>query len=97
MSIFLAASASDVTTCYQAVEGTSLSITCNATETQGVHIRWSRDGSSRVLHTGRILEFVGISRNETGNYTCHSINGTDPSQSRYVETVGVNVICMYIK
>ena len=57
------------------LEGSNITLHCNATGNPASNITWSKDGSQTVLHHGETYNIVNIQRQAAGDYTCTAWNG----------------------
>ena len=73
-----------------AIEGQPYNLSCEASGDPVPIFSWIKV-SSDEHHVGKILNFLNISRNDTGNYTCEASNicGNDSKNA------SINVFCKY--
>ncbi|XP_078379805.1 hemicentin-2-like isoform X6 [Oculina patagonica] len=57
------------------LEGSNLTLQCNATGNPTPNITWTKDGNSTVLHKGETYSIVNIQRQAAGDYKCTAWNG----------------------
>ena len=57
------------------MEGSNITLHCNATGKPASNITWTKDGSQTVLHHGETYSIVNIQRQAAGDYTCTAWNG----------------------
>ena len=57
------------------LEGSNITLHCNATGKPAPNITWTKDGSQTVLHHGETYSIVNIQRQAAGDYTCTAWNG----------------------
>ena len=57
------------------VEGSKVTLHCNATGNPTPNITWTKDGSPTVLYQGETYSIVNIVRQAAGDYTCTAWNG----------------------
>ena len=72
------------------VEGSNVTLHCNATGSPASNITWTKDGSPTVLHEGEEYAISNISRQQHGNYKCTAWNGVG-EQSK--TSFSINVLC----
>ena len=72
------------------VEGSNVTLHCNATGSPASNITWTKDGSPTVLHEGEEYVISNISRQQHGNYKCTAWNGVG-EQSK--TSFSINVLC----
>ncbi|KAM7442287.1 Hemicentin-1 [Porites harrisoni] len=70
------------------LEGTNVTLHCNASGKPTPNITWTKDGSQAVLFQGDIYGFVNVQRLNAGDYTCSAWNGVG-RQSNATATVNV--------
>ena len=73
-----------------AIEGHPYSLSCEVSGDPVPSLSWIKV-SNDEHHVGKILNFLNISRNDTGNYTCEASNicGNDS------KSASINVFCKY--
>ena len=74
------------------VEGSNVTLHCNATGNPTPNITWTKDGSPTVLYQGETYSIVNIQRQAAGDYTCTAWNGADEQKNA---TVTVTVHCKF--
>jgi len=57
------------------VEGSNVTLHCNATGNPTPDITWTKDGSSTVLYQGETYSIVNVQRQAAGEYACTAWNG----------------------
>lgn len=57
------------------LEGSNLTLYCNATGNPTPNITWTKDGIPAVLYQGEMYGIVRIQRQAGGKYTCTAWNG----------------------
>ena len=57
------------------LEGSNVTLHCNATGNPTPNITWSKYGSATVLYQGETHSIVDIQRQTAGDYTCTASNG----------------------
>lgn len=72
------------------VEGSNVTLHCNATGSPASNITWTKDGSPTALHEGEKYAISNISRQQYGNYKCTAWNGVG-EQSK--TSFSINVLC----
>ena len=72
------------------LEGTNVTLHCNASGKPTPNITWTKDGSQAVLFLGDIYGFVNVQRQNAGDYTCTAWNGVGRQSNA---TATVNVQC----
>ena len=72
------------------VEGSNVTLHCNATGSPASNITWTKDGSPTALHEGEQYAISNISRQQHGNYKCTAWNGVG-EQSK--TSFSINVLC----
>jgi hypothetical protein len=78
------------------VEGHNESITCQSDCSPPCNYTWSRTSDSSWSHTGSLLEFVNIDRNEHDTYTCNAENGYESDMSTSLDII-VHCECFMIQ
>ena len=79
------------------LEGSNLSLHCNATGNPRPNITWTKDGSSTVLHQGETYSFVNIQRQAAGDYKCTAWNGVGTQKNNTgTVTVHCELIIIFI-
>ena len=76
------------------VEGSNVTLHCNATGNPTPNITWTKDGSNTVLYQGEKYSIVNIQRQAAGDYTCTAWNGVGQQQNA-TATVTVHCKCLY--
>lgn len=76
------------------LEGSNLTLDCNATGNPTPNITWRKDGSSAVLHQGETYIIVNVTRHAAGDYICTAWNGMG-SQKNVTATVHVHCELLY--
>ena len=71
------------------VEGSNLTLHCNATGNPTPNITWTKDGSSTVLYQGETYSIVNIQRQAAGDYKCTAWNGVG-EQNNSTATIAVH-------
>ena len=73
-----------------AIEGRPYNLSCEVSGDPEPSVSWIKV-SSDEHHVGKILNFLNISRNDTGNYICEASNicGNDSKNA------SINVFCKY--
>ena len=72
------------------VEGSNVTLHCNATGSPASNITWTKDGSPTALHEGEQYAISNISQKQHGNYKCTAWNGVG-EQSK--TSFSINVLC----
>jgi len=72
------------------LEGSNITLHCNATGNPTPNITWAKDGSPTVLYQGETYSLVNIQRQAAGDYTCTAWNGVGQQQNA---TATVTVHC----
>ena len=72
------------------LEGSNITLHCNATGKPTSNITWTKDGSPTVLHRGETYSIVNIQKQAAGDYTCTAWNGVD---ERTNTTATITVHC----
>ena len=72
------------------LEGSNISLHCNATGNPTPNITWTKDGSRTVLYQGETYSIVNIQRQAAGDYTCTAWNGVGEQKNA---TASVTVQC----
>ena len=75
------------------LEGSNLTLHCNATGNPTPNITWTKDDSSSVLHQGDFYSIVDIKRHAAGDYKCAAWNGVGEEKNA---TAAVTVHCELI-
>ena len=89
--IFLDPSKIDQTSSNKTIlEGSNVTLHCNATGSPASNITWTKDGSPTALHEGEQYAISNISRQQHGNYKCTAWNGVG-EQSK--TSFSINVLC----
>ena len=57
------------------LEGSNITLHCNASGNPPTNITWTKDGNPTVLHQGETYSIVNIQRQAAGDYTCTAWNG----------------------
>lgn len=76
------------------LEGSNLTLHCNATGSPTSNITWRKYGSSAVLHQGETYIIVNMKRQAAGDYICTAWNGMG-SQKNVTATVHVHCELLY--
>ncbi|XP_078379812.1 hemicentin-1-like isoform X12 [Oculina patagonica] len=66
------------------LEGSNLTLHCNATGNPTPNITWTKDGSSTVLHQGETFRIANIQRQAAGDYKCTAWNGVGEQKNATV-------------
>ena len=85
---------------HKIIEGHSISLKCNATESEDVEIFWMKnDTKLRFRENGTELNFTNINRKFAGDYVCYSFNLTAENETEanatVVEAINIDVLCKY--
>ena len=72
------------------VEGSKLTLSCNATGNPPPNITWIWKDTGDVLGSNEELTFSAVNRSQTGNYQCLARNGIANSSTR---TCSLEVFC----
>ena len=62
------------------IEGSVVRITCAASGLPTPDVQWIRDG--KVKTSGKILTFINIKREDSGQYTCRANNSVGSAENR---------------
>jgi len=73
-----------------AVEGSSITLYCNATGNPTPKITWTKHGNNTVLNAGESFTVNNITRQQAGDYTCIAKNGIGSEDNA---TITVTVHC----
>ena len=85
---------------HKIIEGQSISLKCNATESEDVEIFWMKnDTKLQFRENGTELNFINIDRKFAGDYVCYSFNLTAENETEanatVVEVINIDVLCKY--
>ena len=64
------------------VQGSNLTLYCNATGNPSPNITWIWEETGEVLSSSEELTFSAFNRSQTGNYKCLAWNGIGKSSTR---------------
>ena len=74
------------------LEGSNITLHCNATGNPAPNVTWKKDGNPTVLYQGETYSIVNIQRQAAGDYTCTAWNGVGEQKN---STAAVTVHCKF--
>ena len=85
---------------HKIIEGQSISLKCNATESEDVEIFWMKNDTKMPFReNGTELNFTNINRKFAGDYVCYAVNLTAENETEAnataVEVINIDVLCKY--
>ena len=80
------------------MEGSSITLFCNATGNPPPKITWTKGGNNTVLNAGESFSVSNITRQQAGDYTCKVRNGIGSEDSAAVSvTVHCKLLLFQVK